>query len=348
MKKALSLTLALLMLVCVFCAAGCKKDRRDTGNIDVDYGENVEYLQYSDETPVTFMYQSFFTRSSDEEDPFVAKGPDDNSVLMYTEGELTEARSYEAIAAYSDDEAQKWMTEIQLGLVASQGVTSTEIREYLFIKTEDHLYLFLDADVTYSTGLVQRNTLADYVVPEGTIYTVQSFAPISAFNKYGALFKDLKFMGFGPEEALPADDEEGSYASFDNGTLSFLYRSAFNATEAQGMIFSMVPESYGMLAGAEAPLKEGETREQLASMPRGELLTYLASLSGVAAGEADYVEATEENGVLRLEAHYTNTEAFGEPLYCVVVRFVKQDGTGYTLFAYMNEEAPIKDVSYSA
>lgn len=348
MKKALTIMLASIMVLGACFAVGCKRQpRRDTGNIDVDYGKRLEDggtiidLKYEDDTPITFMYPSYFTRSSDEGDTFVAKGPDDNSVLMYEVGELSEARSYETIAAYTDAEAQDWMLKIQLGLVESQGVDSIELDDYRFLKLEDHLCLIVEATATYSTGLIQKNSLMNCILPDGTMYTLHAFAPMSAITKYGPLFYDVKYRGQDVTGALPVDDNGVVYADFDNGTIAFKYNDKFSITEESGVLFSMAPEHFGMLAYQPGELT-GHTYDELKAMPNGELLQYLASLSAVAAGDADYVDSTEEDGHLRLEAHYTSDGT--TKLNVVVTQFVFEDGSTRTLFAYMDEPEPVKDI----
>ena len=352
MKKALSLILAAAFIVCALALAGCKtKPRRDTGNIEVDYGKlvadggTIENVMYRDETPITFLYPNYFKRSSDEEDSFVAKGPDDNSVLMFEDSELSEARSYETIAAYSDEEAKAWLTEIQLGLVSSQGVASTDIKQYSFLKLEDHLYLLLDADVTYSTGLVQRNTIVDYILPEGRMYTVHAFAPVSAFNKYGPLFSEVMYNGVPADEALPTGADAEGYKTFDNGSVTFLYKEIFDLQQSGDSAISFVPDSYAMLTYDRSTLKAGYTYEQLAAMPNGELLSYLSSFTALTGAEAELIKCTEEDGHLKLETVYTSSVS-DVKLYCSVTQFVFKDGTTETVFAYMNEPEAVKNVSY--
>lgn len=344
------------MILGVAFAVGCKhKPNRETGNIEVDYGKLVEdggtvmNIPYGDETPITFMYPNYFTRSSDEEDPFVAKGPDDNSVLMYVQSELSEGRGYNDIAAYTDEQAKDWMTTIQLGLVSSQGVEKLDIDDFRFEKLDDHLYLYLDATATYSTGLMQKNTIVDYVLPEGTMYTVNAFAPLSAVTKYGPLFSSVKYKGVDADKPFGENEEETpEYLEFNNGHISFKYKNAFTASETNGAILSMVPEKLAMLAGSSGALEEGRTYEQLAALEGGELADYLASATALPVSELEYANASEENGVLRLEARYSGDTASGQKLYCVVVRFVEKSGDMYTLFSYMNEPEPIKDISYTA
>lgn len=353
MKKALSLILAAAFIMCAAFAVGClpnpEGSGRETGDIDVNYGKLVEdggtvmNVEYSDDTPITFMYPNYFTRSSDEDDSFVAKGPDDYSVLMFKESELSEGRSYDTIAAYSDEEAQDWMTTIQLGLVSSQHVKDKKLESYKFSKLDDHLYLLIDLVVTYETGLVQRNTLVNCILPEGTMYSIQAYAPESAVTKYGPLFSEVEYNGSALDEALST----ANYKQFENDHISFAFNDAFNFTETNGVILSMVPDKYAMLAGGEDELGADTTYDSLKALSEEELLNYLCSLTSLPATESTLVRSAEENGVLRLEAQYSNEGATGQKLYCVVTRFVKQDGSCYTLFAYMNEPAPIKDIVYT-
>ena len=354
MKKALSIILAAVMVLGVCLAAGCsRKPRRDTGNIDVDYGKLVEdggtitNIKYEDDTPITFMYPNYFSRSSDEEDAFVAKGPDDHCVLMYTEGELTETRSYDMIAAYTDEEAKSWMNGIQLGLVTSQGVENIAVDDYKFIKMDDHLCLVYDVTVTYNTGLIQKNTLVNYMLPEGKIYTINAFAPISAVNKYGPLFSDVRYNGLALDEALPVDDGSVHYADFSNETISFKYNDVYSLSEQNGTALSMVPERFGMLGYQPGTLSSAHNYEELAQMPNGELLTYLASLTGITPDEAEYVDCTEEDGHLRLETRYSS-DVNGTTVYVVVTQFVFEDGSTRTLFAYMDTPEPVKDIALIA
>lgn len=341
--------MAALFIAGVIFTVGClpnpKGSGRDTGNIEVDYGDSVKQAEYRDDTPITFNYPDYFTRSSDEEDSFVAKGPDDNSVLMYEATELSEARPYETVAGYTDEAAQAWMTEIQLGLVASQGVVSKEIKDYSFKKLDDHLYILLDTDVTYSTGLIQRNTIVDYILPDGRMYTVHAFAPVSAVNKYGPLFSDVKYNGYPADEALPSDADAEGYKRFDNGSVSFLYKEVFELQQGENAAMSFVPEYYGMLTYQRDTLKAGYTYEQLAAMPNGELLSYLASFTALTPTEAELVSAVEEDGRLKLETKYTCAVS-QTTLYCIVTQFVLKDGTTETVFAYMNEPEAVKSVSY--
>ncbi len=342
--------MAAAMLLSALAFVGCgKKPRRETGNVEVDYGRLIEdggtikYVKYEDDAPLTFLYPNYFTRTSDEEDPFVAKGPDDNSVIMYEATKLGETRTYEQVAAYTDADAQDWMLTVQLGLVESQGVKDIELDDYRFIKMDDHLVLSVDATATYSTGLVQKNTLLNYILPDGSLYTLHAFAPISAVRKYGPLFKEVQFKGAEVDEPVPVDEDTVSYLDYDTGVITFKYSDIYSITANEGKGFSLVPDHYAMLAFEPSKLLEGRTYDDLKELPRGELADYMAGLTAMPASEADYLENVEEDGHLRLEAHYVSNNP-NVTLYVVAVQFVFPDGTTQNFFAYSDRPLPAKDV----
>ena len=350
MKKAISFALALILIVSAAVLAGCyHRPVREVGDIDVDYGMLVKdggtimNVKYEDDTPVSFMYPNYFTRSSDPEDAFVAKGPDDNSVLMYKLSDLSESRSYDMIAAYSDEEAKNWVEGIQLGLVESQGVQSITVNDFEFKKLADHIVIKYDGVAVYNTGLRQHNSIIDFILPSGKLYTVTSFAPESAVEKYGPLFSDMQFNG----QALDAELGDDGRAEFDNGTIAFSHSDAFSITDENGTLIAMAPEKFALLGGAAGTLKDGRTYDELLAMSEEDLLRYLSSLTGLEVTEADKASVTEENGRLRLEAKYRNSAATAAELYCVVTQFVEKDGSTYLLFAYMNEPEPISDIRYN-
>lgn len=350
MKKALSIILIAAMILSAALAVGCsKKPRRETGNIEVDYGRLIEdggtimYVKYDDGTPLTFMYPNYFSRSSDEEDTFVAKGPDDNSVLMYEVGELSESRSYETIAGYSDADAQDWMLTIQLGLVKSQGVQSIELDDYRFHKLDDHLCLIVDATATYNTGLIQKNTLLNYVLPDGKIYTLHAFSPISAVNKYGPLFKDVKFGGAEVDEPVSPEAGGVTYLDYDTGNITFSYSDYYNIIANGDKGYSLVTDRAAMLAFEPSKLLNGHTYDELKGMSEEELLEYMAGLTAITPDEAEKTECVEEDGHLRLEAQYSSESARGT-IYVVAVQYVFPDETTQNFFAYSNEPVPAKNI----
>ena len=205
MKKLITITLCILMAAAVLCFAGCKKEPEyvPEGPTEVDYGE-VEYTHYEDDTAVQFDYLDCFERSSDEDESFVANTKDDKGVLSYeffdsykdyehtVEYYKVPTRKYAEIAAYSDEEAQNYM-EISLGMVESQGAEYT-IDDFKFEKSENYLYLCLEATAEYkTTGEIQKMWLVKYVIENERVYTIQAFVPASCVTKYGPVFKNVEF-----------------------------------------------------------------------------------------------------------------------------------------------------------
>ena len=204
MKKLVSVLLAAAMVLSLAALAGCHKDDYvPEGGTDVDYGE-VKYVRYDDGSALTFDYLDCFSRSSDEEESFVANTEDDKSVLSYeffdsykdyehtTEYYKVPSRKYAEIAAYSDEEALDYM-KIALGMVSSQGAEYT-VDGFKFEKNEGYLMLSLEVTAKYQkTGEIQKLWIVKYVVENERVYTIQAFAPKSLDTKYGPAFKGVEF-----------------------------------------------------------------------------------------------------------------------------------------------------------
>ena len=204
MKKLVSLLLAAAFALSLGALAGCKKDNYvPEGPTDVDYGD-AKYVRYDDGTALSFEYLDCFTRTSDEEESFVANTSDDKSVLSYeffdsfkdyestNEYYKVPSRKYAEIAAYTDEEAQNYL-RIALGMVSSQGAEYT-VDDFKFEKNDGYLYLMLEATAEYAaTGEIQKLWIVKYVVENERVYTIQAFAPKSLDAKYGPAFRGVEF-----------------------------------------------------------------------------------------------------------------------------------------------------------
>ena len=203
MKKIFSILLCAVMLTSVLALSACGKKVEPHGPTEVNYGE-VAYTAFNDGTAVTFNYLDCFVRSSEEDEPFVANTEDDRGVLSYEfydsfiDLENTQeyykipSRKYAEIAAYSDEEALSYM-KIAIGMVESQRAKYT-VDDFKFEKEENYLRLYIEATAEYeTTGEIEKSCLVKYVVNNERVYTVQASAPISCFEKYGPVFKDVEF-----------------------------------------------------------------------------------------------------------------------------------------------------------
>lgn len=207
MKKLLTITLCIAILISAAVFGGCKKDEYvPEGPTDVNYGE-VSYISYDDGTAVTFEYLDCFAPAVEEEEEnasFVANTPDKKGVLSYeffdsyidyensTEYYKVPSRKYAEIAAYTDEQALDYM-KIIMGMVSSQGAEYT-IESHKFEVHENYVYMSLEATATYErTGEIQKLWLEKFVCENERVYTVQAFAPASCLTKYGPVFKNVVF-----------------------------------------------------------------------------------------------------------------------------------------------------------
>ena len=349
-----------IMLVLVLCGSftmlfACKKDTAPRGPTDVDYG-TVKYIDYTGEPNFTFKYLDCFVRSSDEGDTFVGKTKDDNGVLMFEIGTLSESRPYDAIKEYNQEQVQN-MLMIALGLVESQGA-EREVTALTFTPSDDHIFMEMSVTSTFKqSGEIQGDYILKYILADGTVYTLHAFVPISSTEKYGVPFKDAMYTGGQgstptepPSTQLPHPEE--GYSLYDNGTISFLYSDAFSATIGDTTALGIAQQGMGLMGYEQGNLKEGLEYSELTKLSDDELAVYLAGITGLTATNVISVDSTQLGGYVRLDMTF---EMVGDntTFHCIVTQFVLPDGSTHNVIGYINPDTmaelgvPVKAIEFN-
>ncbi len=333
MKKIVSFILVAALAVGALALAGCKD--KVPGPTEVDYG-SAKYIEYTLDPDFTFWYLDCFTQSSDEGDTFVANTDDNNGVLMFEVGTLDESRPYANVAAYTDDEA-KAMLRIALGLVSSQNA-DYEYKDFEFTVGEYiHMYMYVVATY-HESGEIQSIYIEKFILPNSTVYTLHSFIPSSAIEKYGVPFKDAALTASVPvvtEEPVAVVPE--NYTHYTNGLVSFDYCGLFSGKTEEGSFMLFGTTGAALMYYEIARLKDGYSYEGMTALSDEELTAYIAVFSGLTPDSVETLTAVDMGGYIRIDIVFRTVGATA-CMNAITTQFILADGTTHTIVGYMAEE----------